>query len=123
MLGALVAAGELERVRRGLYRRASVWFEHLNLADVAAVAPNGVIRLLSTLAYYGLTTMTPSDVYLAIPRKARPPHRGNNSSRRDPLGAVDLGFDEVGVVVAGAVDRRRDRVGVHLAIGIGAEEP
>jgi len=74
VLGALVAAGELERVRRGLYRRAGVWSEYLNLADVAAAAPGGVICLLSALAYYSLTTMTPSDVYLAIPRKARPPH-------------------------------------------------
>lgn len=74
VLSALVAEGELERVRRGLYRCAGSWSEQTPLADVAVAAPNGVLCLLSALAYYGLTTTTPSDVYLAIPRKARPPH-------------------------------------------------
>ena len=73
ILSELVAEGRLARVRRGLYRRADAWSEHLSLADAAAAAPTAVICLLSALDYYALTTVTPWEVYLAIPRKARPP--------------------------------------------------
>lgn len=72
-LGELVAGGQLVRVRRGLYRRADAWSEHLGLADATAAAPGAVVCLLSALDYYALTTITPWEVYLAIPRKARPP--------------------------------------------------
>jgi hypothetical protein len=61
------------RVRRGLYRRADAWSEHLGLADATAAAPGAVVCLLSTLGYHALTTITPREVYLAIPRKSRPP--------------------------------------------------
>ena len=74
VLSEMVAEGRLARVRRGLYRRADAWSEHLSLADAAAAAPAAVICLLSALDFYALTTVTPWEVYLAIPRKARPPH-------------------------------------------------
>ncbi|MCL5960767.1 MAG: type IV toxin-antitoxin system AbiEi family antitoxin domain-containing protein [Chloroflexi bacterium] len=73
VLARLVNEGKLEKVRRGLYHRADAWLEHTGLGAVTVAAPKGVICLLSALDYYGLTTMTPSEVYLAIPRKARPP--------------------------------------------------
>lgn len=45
----------------------------VGVADVAAAAPNGVICLLCAIAHYELTTTTPWEVYLAIPRKGWPP--------------------------------------------------
>ena len=74
LLARLVEEGEIERVRRGLYRRAGAWSAHIGLADAVASAPHAVVCLLSALEYYGLTTTAPPEVYLAIPRKARPPH-------------------------------------------------
>lgn len=74
VLGTMVAAGDLERVRRGLYRRAGQWSEHTALAVVRTAAPDAVVCLLSALDYYHLTTATPSEVYLAVSRKSRPPH-------------------------------------------------
>jgi len=73
LLGTMVAEGELERIRRGLYRVASDWSEHTGLVAATIAAPRAVVCLLSALDYYGLTTTTPSEVYLAIPRKDRPP--------------------------------------------------
>jgi len=74
ILAKLVAEGRLIKVKRGLYRRADLWTEHLSLADATAAAPKAVVCLLSALDYYLLTTTTPWEIYLAIPRKARPPH-------------------------------------------------
>ena len=73
VLTAMVSQGELERVQRGLYRFADNWSEHTSLATATTAAPEAVVCLLSALEYYDLTTATPSEVYLAIPRKARPP--------------------------------------------------
>jgi predicted transcriptional regulator of viral defense system len=73
VLARLTERGLLERVRRGLYRRADTISGDIALADVAAAAPEGVICLLSALSHYELTTTTPWEVYLAIPRKGWPP--------------------------------------------------
>ena len=72
-LARLTERGLLERVRRGLYRRADMISGDVAVADVAAMSPDGVICLLSALSHYELTTTTPWDVYLAIPRKAWAP--------------------------------------------------
>jgi predicted transcriptional regulator of viral defense system len=69
-LARLTDLGLLKRVRRGLYRRADMITGDMAVADVAAAAPNGVICLLSALSHYELTTTTPWEVYLAIPRKS-----------------------------------------------------
>lgn len=73
LLARLVEEGTLERVARGLYRRADAWSEYRSLVDASVAAPHAVICLLSALEYYGLTTTVPPEVYLAVPRKARPP--------------------------------------------------
>ncbi len=73
LLARLVEEGVLERVARGLYRRADTWSEYRALVDAAVAAPHAVVCLLSALEYYGLTTTVPPEVYLAVPRKARPP--------------------------------------------------
>ena len=73
-LTRLVRAGVLERIARGLYARASSPVgEHVSLAEVAKLAPRGVICLLSALAFHGIGTQSPRRVWLALPHKAKPP--------------------------------------------------
>jgi len=73
-LTRLVERGLLERVRRGLYRSAELITSDTGIADVAAASTHGVICLLSALSHYELTTTTPWEIFLALPRKSiRPP--------------------------------------------------
>jgi predicted transcriptional regulator of viral defense system len=73
-LTRLVERGLLERVRRGLYRDANLIASDTGVADVAAATTRGVICLLSALSHYHLTTTTPWEVFLALPRSSsRPP--------------------------------------------------
>lgn len=70
-------AGELVKIRPGLYR--SIRLEgrlHQDLLDVCAAIPGGVICLVSALAYHGLTTTMPKEVWVAIPRNAYAPVMG-----------------------------------------------
>jgi predicted transcriptional regulator of viral defense system len=70
----LVASGELKRVVRGVYRLPGhPQSEHTGLAIVGAVVPQGVICLLSALQFHGIGTQVPSEVWIAIDRKARRP--------------------------------------------------
>jgi predicted transcriptional regulator of viral defense system len=76
-LSRLVAAGKLERVGRGLYRiPTSPLTEHHGLALASAAVPRGVICLLSALRFHGIGTQLPSQVWIAIDRRARQPARG-----------------------------------------------
>ena len=76
-LSRLVAAGKLERVARGLYRiPGSPLTEHHGLALASAAAPRGVICLLSALRFHGIGTQLPSQVWIAIDRRARQPGLG-----------------------------------------------
>jgi len=45
----------------------------INLAEVAKRVPNGVICLVSALAFHELTTQIPHYIWLAVERKARKP--------------------------------------------------
>lgn len=73
-LRVMVEQGELEKISRGLYQLANASLaSHPDLAIVAAKVPNGVICLLSALAYHELTTQIPHEVYLAIDRNSEPP--------------------------------------------------
>ena len=74
VLSRLVAGGKLERISRGLYRlpEHSVT-EHHGLAIAAAAVPHGVVCLLSALQYHGIGTQLPSEVWMAIDRRARRP--------------------------------------------------
>ncbi|MFA5384069.1 MAG: hypothetical protein WC364_05315 [Eubacteriales bacterium] len=61
-----------KQYQRGLYR----WVDMKNnagssLLDVAIAIPNGVICLLSALAYHNLTTHNPWEVSVAVSRKSR----------------------------------------------------
>ena len=61
--------------RRRIYALAGqhgLTAEHA-LAQVAKRVPGGVICLLTALRFHGLTTQAPSDVWIALPGKARKP--------------------------------------------------
>ncbi len=71
---ALLEAGSIERLSRGLYR----WSDAPAATDpdlviVARKIPKGVVCLVSALALHGLTTQIPHAVHLALPRPARAP--------------------------------------------------
>jgi predicted transcriptional regulator of viral defense system len=71
-LNELLEKGKIERIKRGLYR----WVDMIDTAgsslpDVAMAIPNGVICLLSALAYHNLTTHKPWEVSVAVNRKSR----------------------------------------------------
>lgn len=64
----------LERLSRGLYRLSGL--PQLANPDVIAVAtrvPEGVLCLISALAFYEMTTQIPHEVCIAIERNSRPP--------------------------------------------------
>ncbi len=74
VLSRLVREGELERVARGQYRLpATPVTEHHGLAMAAAAVPQGVVCLLSALGFHGIGTQLPSEIWLAIDRRARRP--------------------------------------------------
>jgi predicted transcriptional regulator of viral defense system len=67
-------AGALERLATGLYRLSDLPpLSEPDLATVAKRIPQGVICLISALAYHELTTQVPHLVHLALPRNARRP--------------------------------------------------
>jgi predicted transcriptional regulator of viral defense system len=67
-------SGILEKLARGLYRIADMPpLGNPDLVSVALKVPNGVICLISALAYHGITTQIPHEVYLALHRGAEPP--------------------------------------------------
>lgn len=73
-LTRLVAEGVLERITRGHYRLAGRPItEHHGLAVAARAVPHGVICLLSALAFHGIGTQLPAEVWIAIERRARDP--------------------------------------------------
>jgi len=73
-LSRLVAAGELERIARGIYRPPeNPITEHHGLAIAGAAVPQGVVCLISALRFHELGTQLPHQIWLAIDRRARRP--------------------------------------------------
>lgn len=67
-------AGRLQSISRGVYRLADL--PALSSPDLAAVAsriPQGVICLISALAFHGITTQIPHRVDVAVPRGTKQP--------------------------------------------------
>jgi predicted transcriptional regulator of viral defense system len=70
-LQRLVAAGQVERLGRGLYRaREAEVSEHHTLLQAALLVPKGVVCLLSALRFHGLSTQSPFEVWLALENKS-----------------------------------------------------
>lgn len=66
--------GTLIQVSRGLFQLADIEIPaQVGLAEIAKKVPNGVVCLISALAFHELTTQTPHYVWLAVERKARKP--------------------------------------------------
>lgn len=73
-LTRLVAAGQIERVARGLYRTADQPVtENHGLVVACTTVPAGVICLLSPLQFHDIGTQLPHQVWIAIDRRARRP--------------------------------------------------
>lgn len=73
-LPALLRAGVVERVGRGLYRLvAAEPTENHSLAMACARVPQGIICLLTALRVHGIGTQAPSAIWMAIPQRARTP--------------------------------------------------
>jgi predicted transcriptional regulator of viral defense system len=67
-------SGRIEQLSRGLFRLADApSLSHPDLVTVALKIPEGVLCLISALAWHGLTTQIPHELYVAIPRGAEPP--------------------------------------------------
>lgn len=67
-------SGQLVRVGRGVYRLADAEFTEMSdLAAAAIRVPQGVVCLVSALAFHNITTQIPHEVSLALPRPRTPP--------------------------------------------------
>ncbi len=95
----LMRRGQVERVGRGLYRLAGARAgEHQSLAEACKLVPHGIICLLSALRFHGLTTQSPSEIWMAIGPKAWKPGGGSH-----PLRIVRLS----GPALTGGVEEHR----------------
>lgn len=73
-LSRWVAAGELQRLGRGLYALPDYApNQHASLVEVASLAPQVVFCLLTALRFHELTTQAPFEVWIAIGNKQHPP--------------------------------------------------
>ncbi|WP_421793669.1 type IV toxin-antitoxin system AbiEi family antitoxin domain-containing protein [Hydrocarboniphaga effusa] len=74
VLTRMRAAGLLEKVGRGLYRRPDAKAsEHETLAVVATKVPQAVLCLLTALQFHELTTQLPRQVWITMPRGSHIP--------------------------------------------------
>lgn len=74
VLTRLVREGVLEHIGRGSYRlRGAEVSEHHGLVAATAAVPDGVVCLLSALAFHRVGTQLPHTVWLAIERGSRTP--------------------------------------------------
>jgi predicted transcriptional regulator of viral defense system len=74
ILYALRDDARLERMERGLYRLAhSKPLGNPDLVTAALKVPQGVVCLISALAFHRMTTQIPHAVYLAIPANSQAP--------------------------------------------------
>lgn len=77
--------GLISKVKQGLYRWAAYPIDnHEDLVEVSIILPKGVICLLSALSFYELTTYTPWEYYVAIPRN----YNKSNLSDYPPIKVV-----------------------------------
>ena len=81
MLAYFCEKGQIEKVRRGMYKIKNLdfdsEFEWEDLAITALSIPNGVICLISALCYYGLTDEIMREFWIAVPHATTSPSREN----------------------------------------------
>jgi predicted transcriptional regulator of viral defense system len=66
--------GIIEVLSRGLYRLVDLRpLDNQDLVIAALRIPNGVVCLISALAFHDITTQVPHEVYMAVDRVSRPP--------------------------------------------------
>lgn len=76
VLTRMSAAGQLEKIERGLYRLANQGSEHDSLAAIATRVPQAVFCLLTALQFHELTTQLPRQIWIAMPRGSHTPKIG-----------------------------------------------
>ena len=98
--------GILEQVSYGLYKLKQSKISHPDFVTVALRAPNGVICLISALAFHNLTTQVPHKVWMAIkrgdhkPRIDYPPVSIHQFSNQSFSSGVDKHtFDKISVKI------------------------
>ncbi len=81
MLAYFCEKGQIEKVRRGMYKIKNPdfgsEFEWEDLAITALSISNGVICLISALCYYGLTDEIMREFWIAVPHATTSPSREN----------------------------------------------
>src|ERR1700722_7609873 len=81
MLAYFCEKGQIEKVRRGMYKIKNLdfdsAFEWEDLAVTALSIPNSVICLISALCYYGLTDEIMREFWIAVPHATTSPSREN----------------------------------------------
>lgn len=81
MLAYFCQKGQIEKVSRGIYKIKDLdfhsEFEWEDLVVTALSIPNGVICLISSLCYYGLTDEIMREFWIAIPHASTSPTRTN----------------------------------------------
>lgn len=70
ILAELIEQGRIVRVRRGVYQLATARDASDTWVQVVQRYPQGVLCLLSALAFHEFTTQSPSIVWLALPKSA-----------------------------------------------------
>ena len=66
--------GLIEKLGRGLFRLTDLpALSNPDLVSVALQSPNGVVCLISALAFHEITSQIPHEVYIALKRGSEPP--------------------------------------------------
>lgn len=129
-LSRLVAAGQLERVARGVYSLPGrPLSEHRSLAEAVLRVPQGIVCLLSALRVHGIGTQAPFEVWLAIPRNSPTPRLDQPTLRAIRMsgsalseGVEPMQIDGVSVPVFNAAKtiadcfKFRNKIGLDVAI-------
>ena len=129
-LQQILRKGELVRIGRGLYASPNRTVTELDhLAQIAIKQPRVVFCLLTALLVHGLTTQSPSEVWVAISPKARAPKHDFSPLRivrmSDPgEGITQLTVDGVVHIPVTSITKTivdcfkfRNKIGLDIALG------
>jgi predicted transcriptional regulator of viral defense system len=129
VLAALLDAGRIVHVRRGVYQVAQAREASDTWVQVMQRYPQGVLCLLSALAFHEVTTQSPPVVWLALPKsawhkpEAYPPLRIVHFSGEAYTSGIEAHQRPEGVVRVYSVAKTaadcfkfRNRIGLDVAI-------